>query len=109
MTTGNNPKDWRATLAAAGQWAWANRDRVRAAVQSEPVQELLKHPQAQKLLNHPRVRQALTDPELQRVLQSPEIQQWLSGVGQSQTTPAAADPAQPGPYAPYTGETQRLN
>ncbi|MFV9505713.1 MAG: hypothetical protein AB4911_14250 [Oscillochloridaceae bacterium umkhey_bin13] len=107
MTT-KTPKDWRTTLLTAGQWAWANRDRLRAAVQSEPVQELLRHPQAQKLLNNPRLRQTINDPEIQRLLHSPEVQQWLSGTSGSPQPAPTTDSAKPGFYPPYTGETRRL-
>jgi hypothetical protein len=95
------------TLVTVGTWAWANRDRIKAALQSEPVQEALKSPRAQRLLNSPALRQVVESPQVRAALNSPEVQRWLNDVAGAapQAQPATVIP---GEYEPYTGETRRL-
>lgn len=94
-------------LMAVGTWAWANRDRIKAALQSEPVQEALRSPRAQQMLSNPTLRRVIENPQVRAALNSPEVQRWLNDVA----APAANTPSAtviPGEYEPYTGETRRL-
>lgn len=110
MNLPQKPQALQTTLTGAGQWLWANRARIWAAVQSEPVQEVLRSQRAQQMLQHPRLQQVIQQPEVQQALRSPALQQLISGapIAGSAPSQAQATPAQPSGYAPYTGETQRL-
>lgn len=95
------------TLVAAGKWIWANRERIREALASEPVQQALKSPQARRVIASPSVQQLLAHPQVRTALSNPEVQRWLAS---AQGARPAEQPQTiiPGEYEPYTGETRRL-
>lgn len=95
------------TLVAAGTWAWANRDRIAATLQSEPVQQAIKTTQAQRVLAHPNVRRVVEHPQVQAALRSPELQRWLGGTAAGPAQPPSQGVA-PAGHEPVTGETTRL-
>lgn len=104
MAKAGSGKELKA-LAAAGMWVWNNRDRIRAALQSEPVQEALKSPRAQRVIASPALRRVVDHLQVRTIVGSPEFQRWLSGGAEA---PAPGATAVQGPLEPYTGETRRL-
>lgn len=96
------------TLVAAGKWVWDNRDRIRAALQSESVQQALKSPQAQRVMASPALRRVIEHPQVRIVVSSPELQRWINGGGVGPAPSTQPATVIPGEYEPYTGETRRL-